>query len=81
MSRGGVARGCRLRPLADGLELADPARGVLPRAYRGVVDAAVDVGLAAAEQQVDQPQHLVRDGHDRLLVRLAHHQAAVLRRG
>lgn len=68
------------RPLADGLELLDPARCVLLRAHRAVVDRRVDVGRLAGEQGVDQPGHLVRDGDDRLLVRLAHHQASVLGR-
>ena len=66
------------RPAADGLELFDPAWRVLLRTHRGVVSSWIDIGLASAEHQKYQPDHLVRDGDDGFLVRLAHHQAAVL---
>ena len=66
------------RPAADGLELFDPAWRVLLRTHGGVVGALVDIRLASAEHQEYQPDHLVRDGDDGFLVRLAHHQAAVL---
>lgn len=76
---GGAGRRCAARrPLADGLELPDPARSVLLRTHRGVVDGLIDVGLSARQQDEDQPDHLVGHGHDGLLVGLAHEQAAVL---
>lgn len=79
LCRGG--RGWRLRrgPFADQRELSDPARRVLLRADRRVVDVRVDVRLAPRQQHVDQADHLVRQRDDRLLVRFAHHQAFVLR--
>ena len=43
-----------------------------------VVDGLIDVGLPSAQQDVDQPDHLVRHRDDGFLVRLAHHQALVL---
>src|SRR3990167_105022 len=67
-------------PAADGFELLYPARCVFLRAHRCVVDTLVDIGLASAEHQVDQPDHFVRHRDDGFLVRLAHHQAAVLGR-
>lgn len=76
---GGACRlraGCR--PLADGLELLDPARGVFLGAHGRVVDGRVEIGLSARQQDVDQADHLVRHGDDGLLVGLAHHEAAVL---
>ena len=66
------------RPAADGLELFDPAWRVLLRTHGGVVGALIDIRLASAEHQEYQPDHLVRDGDDGFLVRLAQHQAAVL---
>ena len=65
-------------PAADGLELFDPAWRVLLRTHGGVVSSWIDIGLASAEHQVYQPDHLVRDDDDGFLVRLVHHQAAVL---
>ena len=66
------------RPAADGLELFNPAWRVLLRTHGGVADTLIDIRLASAEHQEYQPVPLVRDGDDGLLVRLAHHQAAVL---
>ena len=68
------------RPLADGLELLDPARRVLLGAHGRVVDGLVDVRLAPTEQDEDEPNHLVGHRHDGFFVRLAHRQAAVLGR-
>ena len=60
-SAGGSRRAAGRGPLADELELLDPARRVLLRTHRGVVDGLIDVGLSPAQQDVDQPDHLV--GH------------------
>ena len=66
-------------PLADGPELLDhPAWRVLLRADGGLVDALVERGLGSAERDVDQPDHLVCQGDDGLLVRLACHEALEL---
>ena len=67
-------------PLADELELLDPARRVFARTHGCVVDLLIEVGLLAREQHIDLADHLVRHRDDGLLVRLAHHQAAVLGR-
>ena len=67
-------------PLADGLELLDPARSVLLGAHGGIVDGLVEIGLAPRQQDVDQADHLVRHGHNGLFVRLAHHETSVLGR-
>ena len=53
--RCGFGRG----PLADQLELLDPARRVFLRTHGRVVDVLIEVGLLAREQHVDQADHLV----------------------
>ena len=50
----------RRGPFADGLELLDLARRVLLRADGRVVDGLIAVGLAARQQDVDQPDHSVQ---------------------
>ena len=77
-SAGGSRRAPGRGPLADELELLDPVRCVLLRTHGR--DLLIKVGLLAREQNVDQADHLVRHRDNGLLVRLAHHQAAVLGR-
>ena len=66
------------RPVADGLELFDPAWRGLLRTHGGVVGTLIDLRLASAEHHQYQPDHLVRDGDEGFLVRVVHHPAAVL---
>ena len=56
-SVGGVNRcGAGSWPLADGLELLDPAPSVLPGAHGRVIDALIEVRLVPTEQDVGRIQ-------------------------
>ena len=66
------------RPLANQLELLDPAWCVFPGTHCGVVDLWIPVSHLSRQQQVNQTDHFVGQGDDDFVVCLAHFQTFVL---